>query len=447
MLRRAVDLRPSDGYIVDSLGWAHYKLGHYAGSDRRAGKGDRPQAGRSRRQRSSRRRLLAGEPQDRGAFPVEPRARHEARAGRPSEDPQEDRVRLARRAERRTAPAPSPADAPGATQKERRLGLARAAVFVAALAGARQSQSDAARARAARATDGTNSTASSPSPAAATGSRFEPGAPLSLVVDGPTAAGGRAARRQSRVARGAGARRTRARLADRPLPFAQDLAGRRGARRRLGGRGGGAARARRMKTASPTTTNVSGRRRAPSARTCRRACAPRARVMAGLGERLGPALDPPPLFAVLANPGNPRRHAGGVRQARPRARRGDRLRVPRRGSGAAVDAARAFIAALKAAATICRRARCEIAPAIADALRRVVAAPRAPGWRGCRARARPASRCSTIAVARRARRARFGARIRPGGCARPSCAERAAVERRALGRAVAPALRRASAAL
>jgi tetratricopeptide (TPR) repeat protein len=30
MLRRAVDLRPSDGYIVDSLGWAHFKLGHYA---------------------------------------------------------------------------------------------------------------------------------------------------------------------------------------------------------------------------------------------------------------------------------------------------------------------------------------------------------------------------------------------------------------------------------
>ena len=29
MLRRAVELRPADGYIVDSLGWAHYKLGHY----------------------------------------------------------------------------------------------------------------------------------------------------------------------------------------------------------------------------------------------------------------------------------------------------------------------------------------------------------------------------------------------------------------------------------
>jgi tetratricopeptide (TPR) repeat protein len=29
MLRRAVELQPEDGYIVDSLGWAHYKLGHY----------------------------------------------------------------------------------------------------------------------------------------------------------------------------------------------------------------------------------------------------------------------------------------------------------------------------------------------------------------------------------------------------------------------------------
>jgi tetratricopeptide (TPR) repeat protein len=29
MLRKAVELRPSDGYIVDSLGWAHYQLGQY----------------------------------------------------------------------------------------------------------------------------------------------------------------------------------------------------------------------------------------------------------------------------------------------------------------------------------------------------------------------------------------------------------------------------------
>ena len=30
MLRLAVDKKPTDGYIVDSLGWAHFKLGHYA---------------------------------------------------------------------------------------------------------------------------------------------------------------------------------------------------------------------------------------------------------------------------------------------------------------------------------------------------------------------------------------------------------------------------------
>ncbi len=29
MVRKAVDLRPNDGYIVDSLGWAHYQLGQY----------------------------------------------------------------------------------------------------------------------------------------------------------------------------------------------------------------------------------------------------------------------------------------------------------------------------------------------------------------------------------------------------------------------------------
>jgi len=29
MLRKAVELRPNDGYIVDSLGWAHFKLGQY----------------------------------------------------------------------------------------------------------------------------------------------------------------------------------------------------------------------------------------------------------------------------------------------------------------------------------------------------------------------------------------------------------------------------------
>ena len=29
LIRKAVDLRPSDGYIVDSLGWAYYRLGRF----------------------------------------------------------------------------------------------------------------------------------------------------------------------------------------------------------------------------------------------------------------------------------------------------------------------------------------------------------------------------------------------------------------------------------
>ncbi|HEY1980004.1 MAG TPA: tetratricopeptide repeat protein, partial [Xanthobacteraceae bacterium] len=29
MIRRAVDQRPDDGYIVDSLGWAYYRIGNY----------------------------------------------------------------------------------------------------------------------------------------------------------------------------------------------------------------------------------------------------------------------------------------------------------------------------------------------------------------------------------------------------------------------------------
>jgi Flp pilus assembly protein TadD len=29
MVRKAVELRPEDGYIVDSLGWAYYRLGRF----------------------------------------------------------------------------------------------------------------------------------------------------------------------------------------------------------------------------------------------------------------------------------------------------------------------------------------------------------------------------------------------------------------------------------
>ena len=63
MLRRAVDLKPTDGYIVDSLGWANYKLGHYDEAAQELEQGDRAEAGRSRRQRPPGRRLLARRPQ------------------------------------------------------------------------------------------------------------------------------------------------------------------------------------------------------------------------------------------------------------------------------------------------------------------------------------------------------------------------------------------------
>ena len=29
MIARAADLRPRDGYITDSLGWVHYRMGNY----------------------------------------------------------------------------------------------------------------------------------------------------------------------------------------------------------------------------------------------------------------------------------------------------------------------------------------------------------------------------------------------------------------------------------
>jgi Flp pilus assembly protein TadD len=34
MIERAVQLRPNDGYIVDSLGWAFYRLGNFAQASR-----------------------------------------------------------------------------------------------------------------------------------------------------------------------------------------------------------------------------------------------------------------------------------------------------------------------------------------------------------------------------------------------------------------------------
>ena len=79
MLRRAVELQPTDGYIVDSLGWAHFKLGQFAEAAQTLRARDHLKTRRSGPERSFGRRLLAGQSSNRGAFSMEPRPRHGSR--------------------------------------------------------------------------------------------------------------------------------------------------------------------------------------------------------------------------------------------------------------------------------------------------------------------------------------------------------------------------------
>ena len=100
MVKKAVSLRPNDGYIVDSLGWAYYKLGKFEQGRRRTGACRRAEAGRRDDQRSPRRRLLAGRTQARGDLPVEPGADIQARRGPGPPDQGEDQERPACAGER-----------------------------------------------------------------------------------------------------------------------------------------------------------------------------------------------------------------------------------------------------------------------------------------------------------------------------------------------------------
>ena len=97
MIKTAVDLRPNDGYIVDSLGWAYYRLGRYDEAVEPARARRRTEAGRFGHQRPSRRRLLAGRTQARGDVPVGACARPRSRAGGTRQDRQEARERHDRR--------------------------------------------------------------------------------------------------------------------------------------------------------------------------------------------------------------------------------------------------------------------------------------------------------------------------------------------------------------
>ena len=126
MLTRAVELAPRDGMIIDSLGWAYYRMGRYEDAVRELEKAVELKAGRSGHQRPPGRRLLEGRPQARGEVPVGPRQGLESGARGAGEDPQEDRQRPGRGSEarRRRERARSPA---GGAEAERRVGHALSA--------------------------------------------------------------------------------------------------------------------------------------------------------------------------------------------------------------------------------------------------------------------------------------------------------------------------------
>ena len=101
MIKRSVEQRPDDGYIVDSLGWAYYRHRQLrrGGEEPRARR--RTEAGRPDHQRSSRRRLLEGRPHAGGQVPVVACARSQARTRRVDEDRDEAQGRAAARRSRR----------------------------------------------------------------------------------------------------------------------------------------------------------------------------------------------------------------------------------------------------------------------------------------------------------------------------------------------------------
>ena len=96
MIKRAVEQRPDDGYIVDSLGWAYYRIGNFEDAVKHLERAIESEAGRSDHQRSSRRRLLARRPYAGSEIPVGPCPRPQARTGRSAEDRSQDRERAAR---------------------------------------------------------------------------------------------------------------------------------------------------------------------------------------------------------------------------------------------------------------------------------------------------------------------------------------------------------------
>ena len=195
--------------------------------------------------------------------------------------------------------------------------------------------------------------------------RFEPAASLSLIVDGPSApsAGPLEDNLVLRAARALAERAPGLRLGRfhlrKTLPVAAGLGG---------GSADAAAALRALAHENGLADDderlwAAARAVGADVPVCLR---PRARVMAGLGERLGPALATPPLFAVLANPAIP--VATPDVFAKLGLERGASTGwgpSPRIGAG--LDQA-GFIAALQNGRNDLQASAIEIAPAVADAL-------------------------------------------------------------------------------
>ena len=96
MLKQAVELSPTDGYIVDSLGWGYFRQSRFEDSVRELERAIELRPGDPTINDHLGDAYWRVGPQARGALPVEPRARPEARAGRAAENPRQDRERSGR---------------------------------------------------------------------------------------------------------------------------------------------------------------------------------------------------------------------------------------------------------------------------------------------------------------------------------------------------------------
>ncbi len=281
MIEKAVELRPEDGYIVDSLGWAHYRLGDYASAVQYLEKAIELVPEDPTINDHLGRRLLAERPPDRGALSMA--ARIAVRAGerrdqadrgqaRPrNRDPDSSRRRLSP-GWRLTAFAP-----------------AKVNLYLHVI-GRRSDGYHLLDSLVAFADIGDRITAA-------------PATTLSLAVGGPEAASlVDLAAGQSGAARRPPARRPRRDGTGRRAASGEEPADRRRDRRWVERRGGGVAGARGAVAAVDRRSRrfaVLGARLGADVPAC---LSGRAVWVGGIGERIEPAADLPPAGIVLANP-------------------------------------------------------------------------------------------------------------------------------------------------